>query len=95
MILTYPLGHLLRDKLNRVIRRNDYAIWTNKKYGTGLNVVAVIASTPQKVKIRPLESDPNSKPLVVSPDNIIIITSQIEANLEGNVGAVIELEETR
>ena len=86
------LRHIHRDKLQRVIRLNDYVAWGNGKYGKGLEVAKVIGTTPNRLQIFNLEKN---KTTYAFPDNLIVITQQVEANVEGNVGVNRDLEELR
>lgn len=91
MIHTTPLPHRHRDALQRVIRVNDYVVWSNKKKGMGLEVCSVSGSTEETVRIARLSGRLTN----VSPLNLIVITAQVERNIEGNVGVNTDLESTR
>ena len=91
MIRTLPLAHTHRDVLGRVIRGNDIVAWTNKKYGQGLRLCTVQSSTTETVRIE----KPNGRLTNVDPKNLLVVSAQIEANVNGNVGANIDLEENR
>lgn len=86
------LKHIHRDKLQRVIRPNDYVAWANGKYGKGLEVCKVVGTTEKRVQIFNLEKN---KTTYSFPENLLVITQQVEANVEGNVGANRDLEELR
>ncbi|QQK87952.1 hypothetical protein pSalSNUABM01_083 [Salmonella phage pSal-SNUABM-01] len=81
-----------RDKLNRIIRGDDIVIWSNGKYNQPITVARVVGVTKQKVRIHVLIS---GKTTLSYPCNLVVITQQVNANLEGNVGANMDLEETR
>ncbi|MGL5013718.1 MAG: hypothetical protein ACRC6V_05425 [Bacteroidales bacterium] len=89
---TMPLNHTHRDLMNRVIRQDDYVVWTNKKYGTGMIVGQVRSSTEEKIRIQ--RSD-NNRFTNVYPANVVVITTQVERNIAGNIGANLDLEATR
>ena len=91
MIQTRPLPRIHRDLLNRVIRQEDIIAWTNKKYGQSLKLCTVIGCSKEKLRIKL----PNGKMSSIDPKNCIVITNQIIANAVGNVGANIDLEQTR
>ena len=88
MIRTLPLGHLHRDAIHRVIRANDIVAWTNRKQGSGLLICEVFSSTAETVRIR----KPNGRLTNVDPSNLLVITQQVERNIEGNVGANLGME---
>lgn len=92
MIRTLPLKHTHRDKLRRLIRRGDILVWTNKKYGSGLTVAEVTGSTEKQVLVYRSDLQKETK---LYPENCIVITHQVERNLEGNVGVNMDLEATR
>ncbi len=81
-----------RDKLNRIIRGDDIVIWSNGKYNQPIMIARVVGVTKQKVRIHVLS---NGKTTLSYPRNLVVITQQVNANLEGNVGANMDLEETR
>ncbi|UZV39692.1 hypothetical protein APT65_00089 [Trabzonvirus APT65] len=91
MIRTLPLPTIHRDMLNRVVRMHDVVLWGNKKYGTGISVCTVEGCTGEKLLIK----KPTGTLCRIYPDNCVVITQQIERNIEGNVGANIDLEATR
>ena len=91
MIQTYPLAHTHRDVVQRVIRQGDIVAWTNKKYGQGMQLCIVQSSTEETVRIQ----KPNGRLTNVNPDNLMVVTAQIEKNLAGNVGVNVDLEATR
>lgn len=86
------LNHIHRDRLNRVIRLDDYVVWSNGKYNQPLRIGRVTGVTEQKVQIQVLDENRITRSY---PKNLIVITAQIMANLEGNVGANVDLEESR
>lgn len=86
------LNHIHRDMLNRVIRLDDYVIWSNGKYGQTMEVARVIGVTAQKVKIQVVSQNRST---LSYPTNLIVITAQVMANLDGNVGANLDLEASR
>ena len=77
--------------LMRIIRQRDIVAWTNKKYGQGLILCTVESSTVEKIRI----SKPDGTLTNVLPANVMVVTHQVEKNIAGNVGANIDLEETR
>lgn len=89
MIRTLPLDHIHRDLIHRVIRANDIVAWTNKKQGSGLVICEVFSSTAETVRIR----KPNGRLTNVDPSNLLVITQQVERNVEGNVGANMNFED--
>lgn len=92
MIQTMPLGHTHRDLLNRVIRSKDIVVWANRKQGSGMVIAEVAGSTSETVRIA--RSD-NGRLTNVNPENLIVLTAQVEKNIAGNVGANMDLEATR
>lgn len=91
MIRTLPLGHTHRDMVNRVIRQGDIVAWTNRKQGKGLTLCKAQSSTAETVRIE----KPDGLLTNVLPTNLMVVTHQIERNIAGNVGANVDLEETR
>lgn len=86
------LRYIHRDMLSRVIKKGDYVVWGNGKYNQKMKIGIVYDTTPLQVKIQlPVEG----KVTKASPTNMIVITAQVIANEEGNVGANIDLEESR
>lgn len=92
MIQTTPLGHIHRDRLTRVIRNNDIVLWANRKQGQGIVFALVAGSTADTVRIA---REDNGRLTNVNPENLVVITAQVERNLIGNVGANMDLEATR
>lgn len=88
MIRTLPLAHLHRDVLHRVIRAQDIVAWTNRKQGSGLAICEVMSSTAETIRIR----KSNGRLTNVDPSNVLVITQQVERNVEGNVGANLNME---
>lgn len=86
------LRYVHRDMLSRVIKRGDYVVWGNGKYNQKMKIGVVTDTTPQQVRIHLPVEDKMTK---ASPKNMIVITNQIIANQEGNVGANIDMEESR
>jgi len=86
------LNHTHRDKLQRVIRMDDYVVWSNGKYNQSMEIARVVGVTTQKVRINVLSTQSTT---LAYPKNLIVISAQIVANLEGNVGANMDLEATR
>lgn len=91
MIQTFPLSYIHRDRLNRVIRKGDYVIWSNRKQGKGMDVCTVVGDTEETIRISKLDGRLTN----VNPSNTIVITAQVERNVEGNVGANMDMEATR
>ncbi len=92
MFNTQPLGHIHRDKLNRVIRLGDYVVWANGKQGTGLTICTVMGSSSEKLRLGRMDTGRMTN---VRPENVVVITAQVIRNYEGNVGANMDLEATR
>lgn len=86
------LRYMHRDMLSRTIKKGDFVIWSNGKYKQKMKVGIVEDTTPQQVWIKLPVEDKITK---ASPKNMIVITAQLVANQEGNVGANIDLEESR
>lgn len=91
MITTYPLNPPHRDMVNRVIRRGDVVAWTNGKRAQPMLLCTVIGSRTQRVNIR----KPDGSTSFVNPYNCLVVTQQMEQNIEGRVGANMDLEATR
>lgn len=81
-----------RDLMGRVIKSGDYCIWTNKKRKQGIDLVRVIFCTEEKVKCLNLTSNTIGYKY---PENLMVVTQQLDANLRDNVGANQDLEERR
>ncbi|QEG09010.1 hypothetical protein HWC29_gp012 [Aeromonas phage 4_4572] len=86
------MKYIHRDKLQRVIRVGDYVVWGNGKYGKGLEIAKVVGATPIRIQIFNMEKN---KTTYAFPDNLVVISQQVQANIEGNVGANMDLEEMR
>lgn len=86
------LQHIHRDILSRVIRHYDYVIWSNGKYNQKMKIARVVGTTEQKVRIEVVEEN---KTTLARPENLVVISAQVYANVQGNVGANIEMEESR
>ena len=86
------LSRTHRDKLQRVIRMDDYVVWSNGKYNQTMEIARVVGVTDQKVRINVISSQSTT---LAYPTNLIVISAQIVANLEGNVGANMDIEATR
>lgn len=86
------LSHTHRDLLNRVIRHEDIVVWSNGKYNQKMKLARVLDTTPEKVRLEIIDE---RRTTLAKPRNLIVISAQIHANLEGNVGANMDLEETR
>lgn len=86
------LDYLHRDKLNRVLKYDDIVVWSNGKYNQPMEIARVVGVTKLKVRIHVLSQN---KTTLSYPKNLIVITQQVNANLQGNVGANTDLEETR
>lgn len=82
-----------RDKLQRVILLNDVCVWSNRSYGLGLKLVRVIGFNANSLKVRVLDTGNVTR--VEDSTNLLVITQQINANIADNVGANIDLEQTR
>ncbi|MCS5737593.1 hypothetical protein, partial [Herbiconiux daphne] len=92
------LRHIHRDMLNRVIRIDDIVAWPPFEINTRLKFGTVVGTTPKRVYVQ-LKTDTREEvrpyPIRISPQNLLVITQQVLANIEGNVGASQYLEETR
>lgn len=77
------LRHRHRDILTKIIQQDDYVVWTNGKYNSQLNVCRVVGVTPEKVVI--LKQD--GRQTRVSPSKVLVITQQVQHNIENHVGA--------
>lgn len=86
------LNHTHRDMLSRVIKHNDIVVWSNGKYNQKMKLARVVDTTPQKVRIEVIDTQTTT---LARPKNMIVISAQVHANIEGNVGANIDIEETR
>ncbi|MGL5579782.1 MAG: hypothetical protein ACRDCE_02255 [Cetobacterium sp.] len=89
---TYPLPYNHRDMVHRVIRRGDYVMWSNGKYGQRMRLCEVMNATEEKINILPVGAQ---RVTIAYPSNLMVVTAQIEKNVEGNVGANLDLEATR
>lgn len=86
------LSHTHRDMLHRVIRDGDVVVWSNGKYNQKMQLARVVDTTPQKVRIEVITTRSTT---LAQPKNLIVVSAQIQANLDGNVGANMDLEATR
>lgn len=87
------LKHIHRDMLNRVIKHGDYIAWANSDYGSKIRIGVVSHTTAKKVYFTlPAEENRLTRAF---PKNMLVITNQVMANIEGNVGLNQHLEETR
>lgn len=85
------LKHYHRDMLGRIIKHGDYVAWANKDYGKTLTFGNVIGTMPKKVLLQiPLEENRITR---AYPQNMMVITDQILANISGNVGAGLRQEQ--
>ncbi|MGL5582108.1 MAG: hypothetical protein ACRDCE_14290, partial [Cetobacterium sp.] len=62
------------------------------KYGQRMRLCEVMNATEEKVNILPVGSQ---RVTIAYPSNLMVVTAQIEKNVEGNVGANLDLEATR
>lgn len=92
MIPTLPLEVIHRDHLKRVIRNGDIVVHTNHRQSTGYTLCTVYGAGKAQVKLKRID---NGEKLRAYPRNLIVLTQQIECNMEGNVGANISYEEKR
>lgn len=77
------LNFLHRDILNRVIKQNDYVVWSNGKYGQQMQICSVESATELTVRI----VKPDGRLTNVSPKKLLVVTQQILDNVNNNVGA--------
>lgn len=91
IIRTHPLAHTHRDLLNRVIRAKDMVLWSNGKRGQSMMLCTAESSTEETVRI----AKPDGRLTNVFPNNLVVVTAQVEKNIAGNVGANMDLEATR
>lgn len=78
-----------RDMLGRFIKNRDVVAWSIGNQGYLLKVLQVTGSTEKRVKVY----DPvMGKSKSVDPQNCIVITQQVIANLEKNVATSTEIE---
>lgn len=86
------MNKVFRDKLSRVIVYNDYVLWTNGKYNMGWVIAKVVGSVNNRVQILRID---NNKSTYVRPENLVVITQQLQANVEDRVGVNMDLEAMR
>lgn len=91
MISTLPLSHTHRDMVGRVIRQGDILVWANGRQGSFMRLVEVMGSTEETVRVR----KPNGRLTNVTPARVLVVTAQMIRNIEGNVGANLDIEQTR
>ncbi|MCS5737059.1 UNVERIFIED_CONTAM: hypothetical protein RF648_20655 [Kocuria sp. CPCC 205274] len=78
------IKHVHRDMLSRVIKLGDFVAWSNNEYGRAITLGKVVGTFPEKIKIQVInEGDRITR---VYPHNVMVITAQVMANIEGNVG---------
>lgn len=82
--------NILRDMLGRIIKHGDYVVWANGEYGRKMEIAEVLWVHPKQVKIRKLASGHESR---VYPENMLVITAQVMANIEGNVNNTKPIKE--
>lgn len=78
------LSHNHRDISQRIITEGDYLLWGNKNQGYGLQMVRCTGSTALFVRIITLSSNYET---LVKPENLMVVTQQLQSNIDGNVGA--------
>lgn len=92
------LKHIHRDMLNRVIRIDDIVVWGPQGANTRIKFGTVTGVTPKRVYVK-LKTDIRDEvrpyPIRLAPHHLLVITQQVVANIEGNVGAAQYLEESR
>lgn len=85
-----------RDKLNRIIKEGDVVAHSIPRQGYGLSLIRVTRYTAQQLHGECIETGKRRR---FFPDNAVVITQQIQANIDGQVGGaeaelpVIELPE--
>lgn len=92
------LKHIHRDMLNRVIRHDDVVAWSPFEKNTRIKFGIVTGTTPKRVYVK-LKTDTRETvrehSIRINPVNLLVITQQVIANIQGNVGASQYLEQTR
>lgn len=86
------LSHVHRDMIHRVLRHGDIVVWSNGKYNQKMKLARVLDTTPLKVRIEVIDEQ---RTTLAEPKNMLVISAQIQANLDGNVGANMDMEATR
>ena len=84
------MKHYHRDLLNRVIKNGDYLAWANGAYGAGITLARCVGSHAQKIDLVILGEE---QIRYVRPENVIVITNQIRANLDSEYKPELENEE--
>lgn len=92
------LNHIHRDMLNRVIRVDDIVAWSPQEVNSRLKFGTVTGTTPKRVYVQ-LKTDTREEvrpyPIRIAPYHLLVITQQVYANINGNVGASQYLEQSR
>lgn len=100
------LPHIHRDRLNRVIRIGDYVLWAPNVAKVRFIFGTVTGVTRKRVYVK-LMQDIQRKdeegnilpvreyPIRLKSENLLVITQQVLANIEGNVGGSQEFEQSR
>lgn len=78
-----------RDMLGRFIKNRDVVAWSIGNQGYLLKVLQVTGSTAKRVKVYDPEMGRSKS---VDPQNCIVITQQVMANIERNVANSVELD---
>ena len=81
-----------RDIMGRIIRVNDFCIWSNGKRNQSLDIVKVVYFTNEKVRCINLKTGVKGNKY---PSNLMVVTQQLSDNMLNNVGANRDLEENR
>lgn len=88
------IRHIHRDRLGRVIKHGDYVVWNTGMQTKELTLGEVVQTYPQMVGMRLLDDtlmereDRRLQITKVRPSNVVVVTAQIQANIEGNVGTL-------
>ena len=73
----------LRDMANRVIVRGDYIVWGASRQGYGMRLARVTKLNARRVHAVVLGTN---KEHHFNPENSLVVTQQVKANIDGNVG---------
>lgn len=92
------LGFIHRDMFNRVIRINDIVAWGPHQPNQRIKIGTVTGVTPKRVYVllkTDIRDPVRDYPIRIASKHLMVITQQILANIEGNVGASQYLEQSR
>lgn len=92
------IRHIHRDMLNRVIKMDDIVAWCPRMDNERLKFGVVTGTSPKRVYVllkTDIRTPVRDYPIRIKSENLLVVTQQVIANIEGNVGGSQELEQSR